>query len=419
MILDDLAQVVYAPAKAFRKIVENPKYLGAIIVLLLFLAVSIGFEFVQFSKIYTENTSPVVGNLQSYINATSWTSTPNVNITNNYADPFNYSVYVAAVGNYYSIFGNASLQISAANSNNVMAAIENVFNVDCNSPSGFQNLSMAIKQVSPSATPQSATLTLYSLTAANYYTYDLTSSLDSASNIGVWNNLTIPLGPNAHGWSKSGLPSWGNITDVQFSLTYPSNSNITVRVGSLFFRDQYQTPVRIDTLGLLLQFLQAYGFQFILAWFILTGLIYLFFRGLKTTVSWKPLFVSLGFALFILVIREAADLVAAATLPVLHYPYDVSLGVRFNTLGATYYPIGASNLTSQSQAILNHINSATAGFQTAILVIFAVAYLWLGALCTMIIGTLKPELSMPKRIVISGVSIAITLLLLLLLVGLA
>jgi hypothetical protein len=309
--------------------------------------------------------------------------------------------------------------MTATNSNNITAAIENVFNVDCNSPSGFQNLSMTIKHVTPTTTPQSATLTLYSIIASNYYEYDLTSSLSSASNIGVWNNLTIPLGPDAQGWSSSGLPSWGNITAIQLSLTYPSSSNITVRVGSLFFRDQYQTPVQVDSLGLLLQFLQAFGFQFILAWFILTGLIYLFFKGLKTTVSWKPLFVSLGFALFILVIREAANLVAAATLPVLHYPYDVSLGVRFNNLGATYYPIGASNLTPQSQAILNHINSATAGFQTAILAIFAVAYLWLGALCTMIIGTLKPELSMPKRIIISAVSIAITLLLLLLLVGLA
>jgi len=44
---------------------------------------------------------------------------------------------------------------------------------------------------------------------------------------------------------------------------------------------------------------------------------------------------------------------------------------------------------------------------------------WLGALCTIIVGTLKPEFSMVKRIVISGVSIAVTILLLLLLVGIA
>ena len=39
LILDDIAQVVYAPVKAFKKIIENPKYLGAIIILLLFIGV--------------------------------------------------------------------------------------------------------------------------------------------------------------------------------------------------------------------------------------------------------------------------------------------------------------------------------------------------------------------------------------------
>ena len=48
---------------------------------------------------------------------------------------------------------------------------------------------------------------------------------------------------------------------------------------------------------------------------------------------------------------------------------------------------------------------------------FVVSYVWLGALCTIIVGTLKPEFSMIKRIVISAVSIGVTILLLLLLVG--
>ena len=42
MILDDFAEVIYAPAKAFKKIIENPKYLGAIIILLLFIGIQIG-----------------------------------------------------------------------------------------------------------------------------------------------------------------------------------------------------------------------------------------------------------------------------------------------------------------------------------------------------------------------------------------
>jgi hypothetical protein len=49
--------------------------------------------------------------------------------------------------------------------------------------------------------------------------------------------------------------------------------------------------------------------------------------------------------------------------------------------------------------------------------IFVVSYVWLGAIGTVIVGTLQPEFSLIKRIVISAVSIAVTLLVLLLLVG--
>ena len=419
MILDELAQVVYAPAKAFKKIIENPKYLSAFVVLVLFIALAVGFEFVQFSKIYVENTVPEVGDLQSFLNSTVWTSTSKVTLSNNFADPFNYSIFVAALNGYYSMFGNSSLEMDANNTNSITASISNQFNVKCIAPSGYQNLSLTLKQVEPSAAPQNATLTLYSLNQANFYTYDLTSSLSSVSTVGVWNNLTIPLGPNASGWTRTGSASWGNITALQLSLTYPADSNITIRIGALFFRGQYQTPVQSGSLGLLEQFLPSWAFWFILAWFVLTGMIYLFFYGLKTTRVWKPIFIASSLALFVMAIRQAVDLVAAATLPVLYYPYDVTLGVRFNFFGATIYSGVASSLTTQSQAILKSINAATAGFGEVVLALFVISYLWLVALCTIMIGTLKPEFSVTKRFTIAVISVGVTLLLVLLLVGFA
>ena len=308
--------------------------------------------------------------------------------------------------------------MDAANTNTITANLTNVFNVDCSAPSGFQNLSMTIKQVEPTVAPQSATLTLYSINDSNSYQYDLTSSLSNTAEIGLWNNLTIPVGQNAQGWTSSGSPSWGNVTALQLTLNYPANSNITIRIGALFFRGQYQTPIQSNSSGLILEFLQAFSLQFILGWFLITGFIYLFFKGLKSSVLWKPLFVALGFALFVLVIRALVNLVAAATLPTLYYPFDISLGVRFDSYGALYYPsqaVGA--LSAQSQAIFNSINSATAGFRVTVFAMFVISYIWLGGLCTIIVGTLKPEFSMIKRIVISAVSIGVTILLLLLLVG--
>ena len=151
---------------------------------------------------------------------------------------------------------------------------------------------------------------------------------------------------------------------------------------------------------------------------MLTGVIYLFFKGLKANIIWKPLFIAVAFALFVLVIRAIVNLAAAATLPTLYYPYDLSLGVTLNAFGAISYPMQAvGSLSAQSQVVFNSINSATAGFKDVVFVMFAISYVWIGALCTIIVGTLKPEFSMMKRISISAVSIGVTLLLLLLLVG--
>ncbi len=429
MILDDILQVVYAPVKAFKKIIENPKYLGAIIILLLFIGLQIGYEYVQFSKTYTENTSPAVNQLPAFLNVTYWSSTSNLALSNNYNDPYNYSVYAVALGAYYSLFGNSSLEMNATNTNVMATATLNmttalidsgesaVSSVDCSVPSGFQNLSMTIKQVQPTVAPQSATLTLYSVGDSNFYQYDLTSALSNTGEIGLWNNLTIPVGPSAQGWKSNGSPLWGNLTALQLTLTYPAGSNINVLIGALFFRGQYQTPIQSNSTGIILEFLETFSLQFILSWFLITVFIYLFFKALKTSIVWKPLFVALAFALFVLVIRALVNLVAAATLPPLYYPFDISVGVSLNNFGAIFYPPTAvSALSAQSQAIFNSINSATAALRFVTSAMFVVAYVWLGALCTIIVGTLKPEFSMVKRVVISAVSIAITLLLLLFLV---
>ena len=150
----------------------------------------------------------------------------------------------------------------------------------------------------------------------------------------------------------------------------------------------------------------------------LTGLFYIFFKGLKTNVTWKPIFIALAFALFIMVIRAAVNLVAALASPVVYYPYDISLGVRFDAYGTVFYPSEAVHvLTAQSQAAFSNINALTSGLRFVTSAMFIVSYVWLGALGTIIVGTLQPEFSMIKRLIISGVSIGVTLLLLLLLVG--
>ena len=205
MIIDDILKVIYAPHKVFKSIVTNPKYLGALIVIVLFIGLQVGYEYSQFSKTYTEQTTPTIDQLATYTNATAWSS-PNAVLTNNFADYINYSVYVAGFGltpsdpkAYYSLFGNSSLEMQANNTNSITAALGNTTNVDC-STNGFENLTISLKQM---VIPQNATLKLYTLGTMDFYQYDLTPQLSSASTIGQWNNLTITLGPNAAGWTGS------------------------------------------------------------------------------------------------------------------------------------------------------------------------------------------------------------------------
>ena len=419
MIGTDLLQVIYAPRKAFKRIVENPKYLGALIVILLFIGLQLGFEYIQFANTYTEQTQPVITSLANYTNAGVWAS--NANVTNNFGDYFNYTIYTA-YGYYPDLFGNSSLQLSGVNTNNVQAGLTNmsngltdVSNVDC-SEVGFQNLSMTIKLAEPQTAPQNATLTLYSLSDTNYFKYDLTSSVSNLAG-GQWNNLTIPVGKAAAGWTSSGTPLWSNITSLTLGFSYPESSNVTIRIGALFFRGQYQTPIQQDTTGVLLNFLQRFSLQILFSWFLITGLIYLLLRAVKTNVLWKPLFIAIGFALFIMVIRAIVNIVATVTLPAIYYTFDLLPGVGLTPWGTAFYPaIAADTLFAQSQAAVNNIGAITEAFNTVTAAMFVLSYVWLGLLCSITLGALKPDLSAAKRAIIAAASVIVTVLVLVFLV---
>lgn len=426
MLIDDIPKVVYAPVKAFKKIIAEPKYLGAIIILVLFLALQVGYEYSQFSKTNIEQTAPTVDQFPTFLNSSTWTASIGVTLRNNFVDYFNLSVYIANLGTtptdpsgYYSLFGNSSLQVEAENTNNLTMALAEVFNVDC-SEIGFQNLSMTIKQVEPETLPQTTTLTLYSLSDTDFYRYDLTSDLSDASIIDQWGNLTIPIGKTAQGWTSTGAPSWSNITALTLDFSYSESTNVTMRVGALYFRGQYMTPVEFDSLLVILQFLQVFTLQFIAGWLILSAVLYLLFKGFKSPVIWKPLFVAVGFALFVMVIRAIVNLAATATLPVLYAPFDMALGLRLNPFGVFYYPAEAmGTLSAQSQVAFGIFESATSAFATITSTIFIVSYVWLAGLCTIIVGVLKPEFSLLKRLAMSAIGVAATILLLLFIIGIA
>lgn len=426
MFLNDIVEVLYAPRKAFKRIVANPKYLGIIVILLLFLGLQLGYEYSQFSKVHIETTSPVAGLIQEFNNATSvvspgstilnWQGGSNVVLINSFDDYFNNTVYIANYGQGYPLFGNFSMQVEANSTNSLLLALTNTSNVDCTGD-GFQDLFMAIKLVSPTSTPSNAILTLYSLSDDSYYTYDLTSTLSDANAVNQWGNLTVPLGPTASGWTATGNPTWQNITSLTLQFNYANSEDITIRVGALFFRGQYVQPLTENALNFIYTFLLQFTLQFLATWLVLSVMMYVLFKALKAQVLWKPIFVAAGFALMVLIIRAVVNLAATATLPDLFFPYDAALGVVYDPFGSLYYPTQFALPVATSATAMSNITAAMAAFKTVITAMFVVSYVWMGALIGIAVKEMKPEFTTTKCLMVAALSVAVTVLVLWLFIG--
>jgi len=415
LFLNDIVQVIYSPKKAFKKILAEPKYLGVILIFILFVGLQIGYEYAQFSKVQVETTSPAPGMMQENNNATNWVSGDNVILTNNFDDYYNNSVYVASFFASYSLFGNNSLQVEANDTDTVTLALSNTSNVDCTA-NGFQNLSLTMKLVEPQHVPSNAILTLYSINDNDFYTYDFTSALQNANAVNQWGNLTIPLGPEADGWTETGIPSWQNITSLTLQLTYADSQDITIHIGALFFRGQYIHLLQDNLFDFLGTFTIEFTMQFLVTWLVLTAMIWLILKGLKRPVTWKPIFVAAGFAMVVMVIRALVNLVVATTLSPMYYPFDAAYGVVYNIFGALSYPPTVVLPVAESAAAINSITTSMTVFNAILTAMFIVSYVWLAALVAVVVKEAKPEFSTFKAIIVGGASVVATILILLLLV---
>lgn len=317
MGVNDILRVLYAPHKVFKEIIQNPKYLGVLIVLVLFVAAQTGLYYIGSSISYSEQTMPAGDQGDLWIeNATLWQASSGVIITNNYADFVNATSY----------YGDSSIEFAVNNSTNIQTALNDLGgSVNCG-VDGFKNISLRVKIVAPDVKPENVTLYLYSLSDLNFFYYDLTS-LFSSSAVNVWNNITLPV--SSGDWlSSNTAASWENITSLKMGFAWPANSSIDLRVDGLFFRGVFKNSVEIyGSEYVIFNLALNNSTQFILQWLLLTGLMYVIIKGLKGNVIWKPLMVAVGFALITMVIQAVILAVAYTTLPNLYYPIEVLAGV--------------------------------------------------------------------------------------------
>ncbi len=383
MSLRQLLKVIYAPQKAFAEIIKEPKYLGSLLVMLLFVGAQVGFYYAVASRSYFELTTPSLNEMDAWTeDAKLWTGNPGISIIDNNDD---------------YIYGNSSVEFSISDSNYVIAELETFDSVDCGAD-GYNNLSIRIRILAPEIKPENVTIFLYSLNSSNFFYRDISEefSVDSAT---LWNNITIPIGTGD--WSSSEASArWENITGLKLEFVWPTASLISLRLDGLFFRGNFQTLIEIGGNEYLAAFTFTAFTEFIFNWILLAALMYLLIRLLKGQLVWKPLMVAVGIALLPLVFYTLISIVTYSSVSSLVYPLELSAGIP-----------GEAELISQvnleSLALVTQIGALIQG----------VAYAWTVALCAIITRTLS-EFSWMKSLIISAASFLLMILLVSLILGL-
>ena len=332
--LKDIFKVIYAPRKAFNEIIQNPKYIGPILIMVLFTVANLGFIYTIISKTYTEQTLPTAEQLDIWTeNATLWTATPNVIIIENFVDYIN--------GTYY---GNRSIEFSIFNSTQISMQLNDMGSINCSGEDGYKSLYLRIKGISPEDKPENVTIYLNSTTPSDYFYYNLTEKF-SNSTPNVWNNLTLQLDTPI--WNNGANANWENITGLKLEFAWSNNSNITLLVDGLFFGGNFKSPVE-NLSNYMVNYSIVSFMEFIIKWVFLGGLLYIMTGAFKAKTVWRPMLILVGFALITMLVQAVINAVIFSTqLPTLYYRLDFLGGVEGETESAYNEILNNTWLVSQ------------------------------------------------------------------------
>jgi hypothetical protein len=315
VIAKDILQVLYAPHKAFKKIVQNPNYIGPILLLVVFVVAQVGNSYMVATRSYVETTSPQTAPLVAQGDlwteaASFWHASEGVTVSNNTIDYVN------------GTLATTSIEFTASDINNVSMEIDFDKSVRCGTDA-FQNVSFRVKQIIPSLEPENVSLYLYSL-GDSYFYYDLTSTF-SSDGISEWNNITLTTKDEADGWYNNGA-TWKNITGLKIEVTWLETTNFDLLIDRLFFKGDYVGLY--DLYGISYLANAAFnGFApFLFEWLLLTGLMYVMIKALKGNVIWRPLMVAVGFSLIVIVLQSIILVAVYSLLPNVYYPIEVLAG---------------------------------------------------------------------------------------------
>ena len=287
-------KIIYSPFKAFKEIIQNPKYIGPILIIVLFVLASISSEYARASKLYVQQTLP--NTLDSY-NPDPWTENCTMWISN--------AEITCNTDDY--LLGHKSIQFGITNNDAIWMELKNIGQINCLSTDGYKNLSFCIKWINPTADPpQNASLYLFSMGTTDYFSYDLAELIDQTKN-DEWNNFTIPLGLDAEQWVNSNAQTaWNNITGLKLDLVWAQSigSNLTILVDKVYFQSGNFEPL-INSMGSSIAF-SAFNAvtTFCIYWMLCGMAVFIVGKMFKIKAEFKVFLIIVGYALIAMVVMQ-------------------------------------------------------------------------------------------------------------------
>jgi hypothetical protein len=287
-------KVIYSPFKAFKEIIQNPKCIGPILIMILFALASIGSEYARASKLYVQQTLP--NTLDPYDpdpwteNCTTWISNAEITCNN---DDF--------------LLGHKSIQFSITNNDTISMELKNIGQINCLSTDGYKNLSFCIKWINPTADPpQNASLYLFSIDTSDHFYYDLAERINQTEN-DKWNNFTIPVGLDAEQWvNSSAQTAWNNITGLKLDLVWAQStgSNLTILVDKVYFQSANFEPLT-GSMGTMIAF-SAFNAvtTFCIYWMLSGAAVFMAGKMFKINAEFKVFLIIVGYALIAMVFMQ-------------------------------------------------------------------------------------------------------------------
>jgi hypothetical protein len=313
-------KTIYSPIKAFKEVLQNPKYYGPLLIMILFMAANTGFFYLRASKTYDEQILPAGATVKDEWTESKiwWTSNATISESN---DSLNSGYY-----------GSKSIEFSVTNGKQIGMQLNFNESVVCSGVEGYKNVSFWVKTIYPNTTDLT-NATLYLLTNQTSYFSHILATDSFPSNDTIWNKLNILLGPeDPSGWTVNGAANWSNITSLMVKFVWSENANLTVRIDGLFFRGVFRSTAEIyGASDYVLAILLSSLMQFVITWVILGGLVFLLTKGLGAKTLWKASLIIIGFALITLFIQSVANVATVASWPQLYATLEYFGGAEGET----------------------------------------------------------------------------------------